>query len=386
MTREEIMTLGFEELEERKAAIAIETDEADAEVIETLNAELEIIEERKKALDLEIKERNAAAEAVIAGAGVEIETRKEEKQMTNMEVRNTHEYIEAFAKYVKTGKDLECRALLTENADSELGGTALPTPEFVERRIRAAWDNAKVWPRFRKSNVRGNLKVGFEISATDAYIHAEGSGAISEELLTLGIVELIPRMVKKWITVSDEVLGLGAEEFLAYIYDEIAYKIVQKAEDYALTEIILATTAGDSSHVGVPEVAGPVDAAAIIEAMALLGDQAQDLAFVANGATIAAVRIAALSAGYAYDPFQGMTVIKKELKDDLEAPWNGAIIGDLAAIQANLPEGDTVRFKFDDLSMAEQDMVKIVGRLYAGIGLVQPGMIVKITPDESASA
>lgn len=194
MTREEIMTLGFEELEERKAAIAVETDEADAEVIEALNAELEIIEERKKALDLEIEERDAAAEAVIAGAGVEIETRKEDKPMTNMEVRNTPEYIEAFAKYIKTGKDLECRALLTEN----VSGT-VPVPEFVEGRVRANWERDEVWRRIRKTSVRGNLKVGFEISATEAEIHVEGDTAPNEETLTIGIVNMVPQHIKKWI-------------------------------------------------------------------------------------------------------------------------------------------------------------------------------------------
>lgn len=53
MTREEIMKLGMDELEERKAAIASETDEADAEKLDALTAELEAIEERIKALDLE---------------------------------------------------------------------------------------------------------------------------------------------------------------------------------------------------------------------------------------------------------------------------------------------------------------------------------------------
>ena len=127
MTREEIMTLGFEELETRKAAIAIELDEADADQIETLNAELDSIEERTKALNLEIEESRKAAEAVANGAGKEIETRKDEHKMTDMEIRNSHEYIEAYAKYVKTGDAKECRTLLSDNAT----GGVVPVPEFV---------------------------------------------------------------------------------------------------------------------------------------------------------------------------------------------------------------------------------------------------------------
>lgn len=375
MTRDEIMTLGTEELEARRAAIAVETDEADAEMIETLNAELEMIEERKKALDLEIEERKQAAEAVKNGAGRPVEVRKESEKMTNKEVRNSKEYIDAFAKYIKTGKDAECRALLTENVT---GGT-VPVPEFVESRIRTAWERDEVWRRIRKTFVRGNLKVGYEISATDAVVHTEGTTAPAEEALTLGIVTMVPKTIKKWISFSTEVMALGSEEFLAYIYDELTYKIIQKAADEALNKIIDALP---SLVPGATAGEGGVDAAAIINAMALLGDEARDLVFIASGAVIAAIKIAALSAGYAYDPFQGMTVIQREIdiEDEGEVTtFAGAIIGDLAGVQANLPEGDAVRFVFDEYSLAEQDLVKIVGRLYAAIEVTTPGMLVTIT-------
>lgn len=379
MTREEIMELGFEGLEERKAAIAIETDSADAEVIETLNAELEMIEERKRILDLEIEEQRKAAEAVANGAGKVIETRKEDKKMTSLEVRNSKEYIEAFAQYIKTGKDIECRKILTDGAELGDNDTSVPVPAFVENRIRAAWENDKVFSRIRKTYFRGNLHVGFEISSTGAVIHAEGDSAPEEEVLQLGIVRMYPQMIKKWITVSDEVLAMGAEDFLAYIYDEITYQIIKKAADEAVNAITSAPATSDPGTVGVPKISGAVNTAAIINAIAKLGDGARDLVFIASGQTIADVKIAALSAGYAYDPFQGLTVIQKE-------GITGAIVGDLAGVQANLPEGETVRFKFDDLSLAEQDLVKIVGRLYAAIAVTTPGMFAYIDGEESGSA
>ena len=98
MTIEEIRELGFEELEKRSLEIAEETATADSEMLETLNAELDAIEERRNALNIEIEERKAAAEMVAEGKGKEIESRKEEI-MTNMEIRNSKEYIEAFAFY-----------------------------------------------------------------------------------------------------------------------------------------------------------------------------------------------------------------------------------------------------------------------------------------------
>ena len=374
MTREEIMELGFEELETRKAAIAAETAEADKEQLEALNAELDMIEERKLALQKEADEQRKAAEAVALGAGKPIEVRKDDKTMTNMEVRNSKEYIDAFAKYIKTGKDAECRALLTENVD----GGVVPVPEFVETRIRQAWERDEIFSRVSKTFVKGNLKVGFEKSATDAAVHTEGANAPSEETLVLGIVEMVPANIKKWITVSDEVLALGSEQFLAYIYDELTYKIVKKASDLVVAAITGAPAQSTTSAVGVAQVAGPVTAAAIIDAIATLGDEAQNLVFIASGTTIATIKKTALTANYAFDPFSGLTVIQKDGID-------GAIVGDLAGVQANMPEGDGVTFKFDDLSLAEKDLVKIVGRLYAAIAVVGPKMFAYIDDGESES-
>ena len=368
MTREEIMILGFEDLEKRVSEIAAETAEADKDQIEALNAELDAIEERKAALNIEIEERKKTAEAVANGAGKEIEKRKEIETMSNMEVRNSQAYIEAFAKYIKTGKDAECRALLTENADDGV----VPVPEFVENRIRDAWENDKIFSRVSKTFVRGNLKVGFEISASDAVVHEEGTDAPAEEELILGIVNMVPEYIKKWISVSDKVLAMGAEEFLAYIYDELTYKIVKKAADLVVAAISGAPASSTSSAVGVAQIEAIVDTEAIIDAIAELGDEAQENVFIASGSTIAAVKKAALNANYALDPFQGLEVIQKD-------GVTGAIVGDLSGVQANLPEGDSVRFIFDEYSLAEADLVKIVGKLLASIAVVGPKMFAYIT-------
>ena len=368
MERDEIMILGFEELEKRAAEIAAETAEADAEKLEALNVEMDAIEERKAELKKEAEEKRKAAEAVAAGAGKEIEKRKEEGRMANKEVRNSQEYIEAFAKYIKTGKDAECRALLTENVE----GGVVPVPELVENRVRQAWENDEIFSRVAKTFIRGNLKVGFEISATDAAVHTEGTDAPAEEELVLGIVNMVPEYIKKWISVSDKVLAMGAEEFLAYIYDELTYKIIKKAADLVVAAITSAPATSDADSVGVAQIEALVDAEAIIDAIAELGDDAQNNVFIASGSTIAAVKKAALTANYALDPFQGLEVIQKD-------GVTGAIVGDLSGVQANLPEGDAVRFIFDEYSLAESDLVKIVGKLLAAIAVVGPKMFAYIT-------
>lgn len=370
MTIEEIKGLGFDEIEKRAAEIAEETAEADAEKLELLNSELEAIEERKLELNKQTEERKQAIAEVIKGEGVVIEKREEEHIMNNKEIRNSREYIEAFAQYIKTGDDTECRALLTENVEG-----VVPVPEFVESDVKTAWEQDEIFSRISKTFVHGNLKVGFELSATDAEIHKEGTDAPTEETLVLGIVTMVPEMIKKWITVSDEVLAMGAESFLSYLYDELTHKIIQKAADIAVNAITSAPAESTATSVGVAKISGDVTAATIIDAVAALGDNARNNVIIASGATIAEVKKAALSANFAYDPFAGLTVIQKE-------GVSGAIVGDLSGVQANLPEGQSVTFKFDDLSLAEKDLVKIVGRLYAAIAVVGPKMLAVIAASE----
>ena len=384
MTIEEIRELGFEELEKRSLEIAEETATADSEMLETLNAELDAIEERKNALNIEIEERKAAAEKVAEGKGKEIEIRKEEI-MTNLEVRNTPEYIEAFARYIKTGKDTECRSLLTEN----VSGT-VPVPEIVEGTVRAAWDNDEIFSRVRKSFVRGNLKVGFEASSTGAAIHTEGDEAPAEETLQLGIVNMVPATIKKWISISTEVAAMGAEEFLRYIYDELTYQIIKAAADGVVSAIATSPEdyLGGYTAVAVPQLEGEATTASIIEAEGLLGGQARDLVVICNRSTGAAIKGGALGANFAFDPFDGATVLYTEALDsyaDADEDEVFMIVGDLAGVQANLPEGEAVKFVYDEFTLAPDDLIRIIGRLYAAIAVTGPGMFVNVTK-ESASA
>lgn len=378
MTIEEIRELGFEELEKRSLEIAEETATADSEMLETLNAELDAIGERRNALNIEIEERKAAAEKVAEGKGKEIETRKEEI-MTNLEVRNTPEYIDAFARYIKTGKDAECRALLTENVSG-----MVPVPEIVEGTVRAAWENDEIFSRVRKTFIKGNLKVGFEASGSPAEIHTEGGDPVTEEELILGIVEMIPATMKKWISVSTEVAAMGSEEFLRYIYDEITYKIIQGTANDIVGTIIQSHadyTDNDYTQVAVPQVEGEATTASIIEAEGLLGGQARDLVVICNRATAAAIKAQALAANFAYDPFDGATVLYTEALDsyaDANEDDVFMIVGDLAGVQVNLPEGESVKFVYDEFTLAPSDLIRIIGRLYAAIGVTGPGMFVNV--------
>lgn len=382
MTREEILKLSASEIEARKAELAKEAESATVERLAEIGVELDAIEERSKALSIKAR----AAKAVAGGAGQMIGSPapKAEKR-TLKEVRDSQEYIEAFAKYVRTNKDMECRALLTENV-ADLGDNSgpVPVPTFIEERIRQAWERDEIWSRIRKTFVPGNLKVGFEISATDAVWHDEGADSPLEEKIILGVVTMVPKTIKKWVTVSDEVLALSPYDMLAYLYDEITYKIIKYASEQAMAAVGDAPAASTSEAVGVPTytIAGDaVTAADIINAKALLKGDVNDVVVICSRETEAALKVAALTANYPYDPFDGSDVLHLNV-----SAMSGMemVIGDLSAILANLPEGDAVRFKFDDLSLAEEDLVKIVGRMMAAIKVVEPGALVKVVVGEDS--
>ena len=372
MTREEIMVLGMEELEERMAAIAKETAEADAEKLETLNAELDAIEERKKALIIEAEEARKAAEAVAAGAGKEIEVRKEEKPMTEMEIRNSKEYIEAYANFIKTGDAKECRALLSDNTT----GGVVPVPTFVGEIVAKRLEDSPILRRVRRMNAAGNVKVGFEIDAPAAAAHTEGSETpVAEEALVLGIVELVPTTYKKWVSISDEALdSMAGEAYLRYIYDEVARGIIKAEENAVVAKILAAPQTADADSPAVAKYSngGTANIADFIQARALLSSAAEDLVIIATPAQYATYRALQLGASYGVDPFDGLEVL---FNDTVTAP----IIGDLSGVMMNLPKGEAIEFKYDDHTRMKYDLVDILGRQPAAIEVVGNKFFTKVT-------
>ena len=376
MTRDEIMELGFEELETRAAAIATETAEADLEQLETLNAELDMIEERKMAIKEEAETRKKAAEAVVNGEGKEIEKREESKKMTNAEIRNSQEYIEAFAKYIKTGKADECRTLLSDNVQNGV----VPVPDFVYGIVAKALEQSEILRRVRRMEAAGNVKVGFEYGAPAAVAHTEGGDAIQEEALLLGIVTLIPQTWKKYVQISDEALdSMSGEAYLAYIYEEVARGIIKAREDAVVAAILGAPTTADATHPSVPESTVSTPALAdFVNARALLSSAARDLVIICTPQDYAAYRALQMAAHYAVDPFDGLEVL---FNDTATVP----IIGDLAGVLENCPKGEAVEFKYDDKTLMTSDIVKILGRLPSAIGVVGDKFLAKVGEPESES-
>lgn len=316
----------------------------------------------------------------------EITNERRKETMGEKEFRNSPEYIAAYAKAIK-GDSTDLRALLTENAPED---GQVPIPTFAEERIRTAWETDEILNRVGKTYVKGNLKIGFEISGSDAVIHVEGTAAPDEEELVLGVVELIPQSIKKWITISDEVLDMKDEEFIDYIYDELGHKIAKAAADIVVAKIKALPQTSSATTPAAAKITEAPSATTMVNAIANLSDEATNNVAIMNKLTWAAFKSITTGDGYPLaDPFAGLVVLFNNSLKSYDAAADGevyAIVGDLqTGFRANFPNGEEIRIKMDDLSLAEADLVKFVGRKYVALEAVAPGrftLIAKPTTPE----
>lgn len=369
----ELNEMTLNDVESRIAEL--DTEGKSTEEIEAMTEELKALNERKAEL-ADLEARKAAAQAIndgkVASSEVKvIEERKgETKIMTVKEYRNSEEYINAFAEYLKTGKDEECRALLTTNV-GEAGTIAVP--DFVLDEIKTAWDRNEILQLVPKTEIPGNLQIQFEISGTDAVIHDEGSGAVAEETLIPGIVTLIPKNIKKWISVSDEVMSLRGQAFLNYIFKELNHKILKKAADELVSKIAnLPAIATETTPMAAAVTAAPA-VGTVASAMGELSDDASNPTVIMNKKTWSAFKAAQYAAGYSIDTFEGLNVrYNNSLPAYADASAGDVymIVGDLGyGALANFPDGFAVSYKVDDLTKKKEDLVEILGKMY---GVAEP--------------
>ena len=372
----------MKEIEERKAQILQEMEQEGAD-LEALKKEMDELRENAQ----QIREAAAKAEetrkAIASGAaGIKIgETHEAETTAKTLdEIRSSKEYVDAFARYLtsKNGDDKELRALLGLNAPS---GGQVPVPSLVDPIIKTAWENDQILSRVNKTAFKGNLLSAFERAADPAYEHLEGTTAITEEDLTLGVVELKPKMIKKFIRVSDEVIATGGEALVSYVYRELTYRVLQLLKEKCIADIAGASTSHSSSAVGIPKIAGTPSLTIVPEAEANLSDEAENVVVIINRLSSAAFNAARVAGNFAVDPYDGLTVLYTSALPAYSTASDDAvwmIVGDLKGEHVNYPEGEGVITKYDDITEAEADMVKIHGRQYAAHGVDKPGMFVNV--------
>lgn len=372
----------LEELEARKAELLSQLDSADTnEAIDTIEEELRKIDERRAELRRRAEEETAKAEkreAVARGEGeliVEKLIPQEDRTMetTNtVEVRNTEAYIDAFAKGVKSGNYSECRTLLSTGVE---GGT-VAIPDFVADIIKTAWDKEMIMSRIPEMSFDGDLEIQFEISGTDAVIHIEGSGAVAEEELVLGIATIKMDSIKKWISISKKVMKLRGRSFLEYIYKELAHKIAKKAADVfvgAVAALPAVPTATTPSAAVVTEAPGITT---ILKAISELSDEANNPVIIMNKRSKVAFVDAARAANYASDIFEGCEILYNNSLPAYGSATAGqvyAIVGDLeqGAIKTKpTEENDEPEFIFDEITRKKENLVEVLGEQMRGVGVI----------------
>lgn len=302
------------------------------------------------------------------------------------EVRNSKEYIDAYAEYLKTGNAEEMRsatALLTENVSGEIA-----VPDFVYDIIKTAWDRNEIMSLVEKVELKGNLKVNFEIEGADAVIHTEGSGAVAEEELNEGIITLVPAYIKKWKSFSDEVMSLRGEAFVRYIYDEIAYRIMKKMADTLIGLIAALPQTATATSVSANIVKAAPAVGTVAEALGQLSDEATNPVVIMNKQTWAVFKAAQYANGFNVDPFEGFDVhFNNSLPAYASASEDDvyAIVGDFrqGAI-ANFPNGQAIEYTFDQLTRKKEDLVEVLGKIYVATAPVADKAFALITKPAGA--
>ena len=354
----EIKEMRHADIEERLSAIQTELADENADV-EALSAEVDELQERDNALKAEAEEKRIAMEKVAQMNATVIEERKEEREM-NTEVRKA-EMVDALAEYIKGTATPEQRAmLLTTNAS----GT-VKVSDIVDDYIWTDWDKSSILSRIRKVYVKGNYSVQYEASATGAVKHTEGAAAPTEETLTLGTINFVAQYYKKWIRVSDSVLALRGEAFMNYLMDEFGHQLALALENAVVAEITASTLSA--------KVTNDIDNTAAMAGFAALSDEATNPVVIISKQTYADIMNARATTGAKIeDPFNGMEVL-------FNSTVTGMLVGDLDGVVANFPEGEDFKFIVDTNSLAEQDLVKIVGKVMADIHLVRPNGFAVVT-------
>lgn len=356
----DLKEMTIEQLEERKAEIVASLDAPEAD-LNALEDEVRAIKTELEARKAEEAKKVEIRAAVAAGAGETVKTITEEKKEMNVEERKA-EMIDALAEYIKGRATAEQRAMLLTTGVS--GGT-VKVSDIVDDFIWTDWDRSPILSRIRKVYVRGNYSVGYEASATGAVKHTEGAAAPTEETLVLGYINFVAQYYKKWIRVSDTVLALKGQAFMDYLMDEFGHQLAIALENAVVAEIAASSLSA--------KVTNAIDNTAAMAGFAALSDEATNPVVIISKATYAAIMNERATTGAKIeDPFNGFDVL-------FNNTVTGMLVGDLDGVVANFPEGEDFKFIIDEKSLAEQDLVKIVGKILADIHLVRPNGFAVVT-------
>ena len=360
----EIKDMQIEDIEARMSEINGLLNSEDAD-IDALTAEVDELIEQRTALETRAVNKKSLLEKVATASVKPMDAVEERKVMDNTVSKEA--LYDALAESIKGRATPEQRALLTTNAT---GGT-VSVATILDEYIWTDWEKSDILRRVRKVYIKGNYKVNYEASATGAVIHEEGKAQPAEEQLVLGTVNFVATYIKKWISVSDSVMSLRGEAFMRYLHDEFGHQLAKTAETVILEDIVDSDLSAKVTHA--------IDGDAVLAGLAKLSDEATNPVVIMAKSTYAKIRSIRTTAGNRIeDPFEGLEVLFNNMLAQ-EGETEMVLVGDLDGVVANFPDGEDFKFIIDDKSLAEHDMVKIVGKILGDIHLVRPNGFAVVT-------
>lgn len=401
-------------LNERKAAIATEIeekrkafDESDVETREAiLTTDIPALQSEAENIDKQIAEleetRTKFDEQEKRMSLVKnVETEKVEARNEKTPIVDSPEYAKAWQRSFLTGDEKEVREMLMRSDPVTPGLSTntdgVPIPTLLQSYIETAWEKYGKFSRLVSNvSVKGYLAIPVEATATGAAWHTEGAEAPEEEVLTFEEILLAPKMIKKWITTTDELEALAPEEFMRYLADELVYRVILE-----LDESIIRGN-GDVNGKGVVGIIGNANTEQV----------AQELGFNSINVAVAELQtfdnlVVAMNPRTFFNNVMGLTDtterpiyqiaadntgkpkyfingLRVEFTNAISAydsvadgaPW--AIVGDFKGYKLNRPEGEMVKLIHDPYSLAEQDKQKYVARLFAAGNVTKLGYFAQL--------
>lgn len=358
--------------------------------IESIDAEIEEVKELRSQFEKQ-EER--------LGSMKQFSTEAIEERKASNDIYDTKEYRAAWKNYVLTNDPKEIRALTTATEN-------VPIPTLMQGYIETAWEKYGKFSRLvNRMRYPGYLAVPYEASADPASVHTEGTNGPAEEQVTLGQIELKPAMIKKWISMTDELRALAPDEFIRYVAEELVYRVVLKLDEGIINGAL------DDDGKGVVGIVGNSRTASITA----------NLGFNVVNEAIAELKtfdnlVVAMNQKTFFKYFMGLTDLQGRpiyqiATDNTGRPRffiNGIrveftnalpsidviaantsttymVVGNFDGYRLNLPEGDGVKTLVDPYTLAVDDKVRLIGRLYAAGDITKLGHFVEVKTVASES-
>lgn len=394
--KEEFENSDTDKREELLGEVAELTKEADQ-----IDEEIKDLEEQRSTFKAQEERMSLSANLT----KVKIEERK--NQMEINDVLNSKEYEQLYADMIRGKVDeKEVRSFL-KRTDPDPGlstaTTNIPIPVIMQGFVETAWYQYGKFSRLVSESFEpAIIKIPVEAEASGASWHTESGDAPSEEYITLSQILLQPKTLKKWISLTTELMAMASADFLRYVADELVYRVVLALDEAIInrTDLNGEGVIGIVGNANTETLSAALDFNVINEAVSELVTF-EDLVIAMNpktffknfmgltdqvGNPIFRVvhdnenRAQYYLSGYRVEFTQALPAY-----EDADPGDSYAVIGNFRrGYRLNYPEGRNVITLVDPYTKAPEDLVRMIGRLYVAGNVVKPKHFVELKVPASA--